>query len=68
MAELFSIYPPFVQTLTDYNRVIKQKNSLLQSAKDNEFSLEKLSELIEPWNEQLIQLASRIYKARIRFC
>jgi DNA replication and repair protein RecF len=64
---IVSIYPPFVQTLSDYNRVIRQKNSLLQSAKDNEFSLDKVSELLEPWNEQLIQLATRIYKARIRF-
>lgn len=64
---IVSIYPPFVQTLTDYNRVIKQKNSLLQSAQDNGFSLEKVAELLAPWNEQLIQLASRIYKARIRY-
>ncbi len=64
---IVSIYPPFIQTLSDYNRVIRQKNSLLQSAKDNGFSLDKVSELLEPWNEQLIQLASRIYKARVRF-
>jgi DNA replication and repair protein RecF len=64
---IVSIYPPFVQTLSDYNRVIRQKNSLLQSAQDNGFSLDKVSELLEPWNEQLIQLATRIHKARIRF-
>lgn len=64
---IVSIYPPFIQTLTDYNRVIKQKNSLLQSAQDNGFSLEKVSELLEPWNEQLLNLASRIHKARIRY-
>ena len=64
---IVSIYPPFVQTLSDYNRVIRQKNSLLQSAQDNGFSLDKVSELLEPWNEQLIQLATRIHKARLRF-
>ena len=64
---IVSIYPPFVQTLIDYNRVIRQKNSLLQSAQDNGFSLEKTGELLEPWNEQLIQLATRIHKARIRY-
>jgi DNA replication and repair protein RecF len=64
---IVSIYPPFVQTLTDYNRVIRQKNSLLQSAQENKFSVEKVSELLEPWNEQLIVHASRIYKARVRF-
>ena len=64
---IVSIYPPFVQTLTDYNRVIRQKNSLLQSAQENGFSVEKVGELLEPWNEQLIALAARIHKARIRF-
>jgi len=64
---IVSIYPPFIQTLTDYNRVIRQKNSLLQSAQENGFSVEKVGELLEPWNEQLIALAARIHKARIRF-
>ena len=64
---IVSIYPPFVQTLTDYNRVIRQKNSLLQSARENGFSLEKTFELLEPWNKQLILHAARIYKARMRF-
>ena len=64
---IVSIYPPFVQTLTDYNRVIRQKNSLLQSAQQGEFSLEKVSELLEPWNEQLIVHATRIHKARVRY-
>lgn len=64
---IVSIYPPFVQTLADYNRVVRQKNSLLQSARENRFSLEKTAELLEPWNEQLIGLAARIHKARIRF-
>ena len=64
---IVSIYPPFIQTLTDYNRVIRQKNSLLQSAQENKFSVDKVGELLEPWNEQLITLAARIHKARIRF-
>jgi DNA replication and repair protein RecF len=64
---IVSIYPPFVQTLADYNRVIRQKNSLLQAAQDSGLSLEKVGETLEPWNEQLIQLATRIHKARIRY-
>ncbi len=64
---IVSIYPPFIQTLTDYNRVIRQKNSLLQTAQDGGFSLEKVGELLEPWNEQLIVHATRIHKARLRF-
>jgi DNA replication and repair protein RecF len=64
---IVSIYPPFIQTLTDYNRVIRQKNSLLQSSQENGFSIEKTAELLEPWNEQLILHATRIHKARLRF-
>lgn len=64
---IVSIYPPFVQTLTDYNRVIRQKNSLLQSSQENGFSVEKVAELLEPWNEQLVLHAVRIHKARLRF-
>jgi DNA replication and repair protein RecF len=64
---IVSIYPPFVQTLADYNRVIRQKNSLLQSAQDKGLTLEKVAELLEPWNEQVIGLAARIHKARIRY-
>jgi DNA replication and repair protein RecF len=66
-AGIVAIYPPFVQTLADYNRVIRQKNSLLQSAQDNEFSLEKAAEALAPWNEQLIALSARIHKARLRY-
>ena len=64
---IVSVYPAFVKTLSDYNRVIKQKNSLLQSAREQEFSVEKVAELLAPWNEQLVLLAAKIYKARIRF-
>jgi DNA replication and repair protein RecF len=63
---IVSLHPPFVQTFADYARVIKQKNSLLQSARDNEFSLDKTAELLQPWNEQLVGLATRIHKGRMR--
>src|SRR5262245_16082980 len=41
-----SIKPSYLQTIADYSRVLKQKNKLLQQANENEFSLEKLSDLI----------------------
>jgi len=63
---IISLHPPFIQTFTDYARVIKQKNALLQTARDNEFPLEKITELLEPWNEQLITQAVRIHKGRVR--
>ena len=64
---IVSLHPPFIQAFTDYNRVIKQKNALLQSARDNEFALEKVSDMLEPWNAQLAKLAAKIHRARIRF-
>lgn len=63
---IVALHPPFVQTFADYARVIKQKNSLLQSARDNEFGLEKVTEMLEPWNEQLAALATRIHRGRVR--
>lgn len=66
-AGIISLHPPFVQTFTDYNRVIKQKNALLQRARDEDSSVEKTAELLAPWNEQLAPLASRIHRARVRF-
>jgi len=61
------IYPPYIQTLSDYHKVIRQKNTLLQTAAENEYPLAKAAELLEPWNEQLIALASRIHRSRVRY-
>jgi DNA replication and repair protein RecF len=54
----------YVQTLADYQRVIKQKNRLLQDISDSGAGLDKARELIEPWNEQITLLGSAIHHAR----
>src|SRR4051812_18285572 len=59
-----SLHHAYVQTLADYNRVIKQKNRLLQDASEMEMSFEQAAEIIAPWNEQLIRLSSEIHRAR----
>lgn len=66
-AGIVSLHPPFVQVLADYNRVIKQKNALLQSARDNETPIDQVAENLQPWNEQLARLAAKINRARLRF-
>jgi DNA replication and repair protein RecF len=66
-AGIVSLHPPFVQVLSDYNRVIKQKNSLLQKARDDGDSVERTRGLLMPWNEQLAALAGRIHRSRVRF-
>jgi len=63
---IVSLSPPFVQTFTDFHRVIKQKNALLQRARDDESPLEKVAESLAPWNEQLAAFAARIHRGRVR--
>lgn len=63
---IVSLHPPFVQTFTDYNRVLKQKNSLLQKARDNETALDRVAGSLAPWNQQLVNLAARIHRGRLR--
>lgn len=62
-----SLRPAYVQTVTDYNRVIKQKNRILQDSSERELRLEETQDFIAPWNEQLARLGSEIHKARIDY-
>jgi DNA replication and repair protein RecF len=59
-----SIRPAYLKTIADYNRVLKQKNKVLQAANENEFSLDRTEDLINPWNEQLIKIGSTIHRER----
>ena len=59
-----SLHHSYVQTLADYQRVIKQKNRLLQDISDSETNIDSARELIEPWNEQIINLGAAIHRAR----
>ena len=62
-----SIQPAYLQTIGDYSRVVKQKNKLLQQASENEFSLDKVLDLVAPWNDQLIELGSVIHNQRLKY-
>ncbi len=64
---IVSLHPPFIQVFVDFKRVIKQKNALLQSTRDGDFLIDKIHEMLEPWNAQLAKLAAKIHKARLRF-
>jgi len=59
-----SLFPTYLQTVADYTRVIKQKNKLLQTANERQFSTEQTWDLLAPWNDQLIALANKIHRAR----
>src|ERR687893_310584 len=62
-----SLHHSYVQTLVDYQRVIKQKNRLLQDISESETNIENARELIEPWNEQIVSLGSAIHRARLDY-
>lgn len=63
---VFSIHPAHLGTLTEYNRVIRQKNALLRKAAEGD-SPHDYRALIEPWNDQLLVLAAAIHRARLDY-
>jgi len=62
-----SLRPAYVQTVSDYNKVIKQKNRILQDSSEREIRLEETEDLLAPWNEQLGRLGAEIHKARMDY-
>ena len=64
---VISLHPPYAQTISDYQKVIKQKKRLLEQALDGQISLNELRELIAPWNSQLISLSAQIHRSRTRY-
>lgn len=62
-----SIKPAYLKTIADYNRVLKQKNKLLQLAGENEFGLAKVEDMVAPWNDQLVGLGVIIHREREQY-
>ncbi|HKO99091.1 MAG TPA: DNA replication and repair protein RecF [Pyrinomonadaceae bacterium] len=62
-----SLRPSYVQTVTDYNKVLKQKNRILQDASEREIRLEETQDLIAPWNDQLAQIGAEIHRERTAY-
>lgn len=63
---IVAIHPPYVQTIADLGKVLKQKNSLLQASRDREWPLAKVTESLAPWNEQLAAIAAKVHRSRVR--
>ncbi|MCI0666036.1 MAG: DNA replication and repair protein RecF, partial [Acidobacteria bacterium] len=63
---VFGILPSYLGTLAEYNRVLKQKNALLREASDADDPA-KYFDLIQPWNDQLIELGKEIHTARTNY-
>src|ERR1043165_9186138 len=58
---VISLHHSYVQTLSDYSLVIKQKNRLLQDISESETTIERARRLVEPWNEQIAILGAAIH-------
>ncbi len=63
---LVSTLPSYLGTLAEYNRVLKQKNSLLRSASDADDPT-KFFAMLEPWNDQLVNYGAEIHTARVGY-
>ncbi len=63
---IVSTLPSFLGTLSEYNRVLKQKNRLLRDASEVE-DVTPLIRLIEVWNDQLAVLGTDIHEARVGY-
>ena len=57
------LQPRFAAVFADYDRVLKQRNTLLKSAKTNRVQGSALSTL-DAWDEQLVSLGTQIVSAR----
>src|SRR5262249_34466683 len=60
---IVAILPSYLDSISRYNHVIKQKNKLLQLARDSE-TPEMSRPQVEAWNEELVELGAVIHNAR----
>ena len=59
---LFQIEPVYAHILHEYQRVLKQRNSLLKQSEDRSVDLAEL----ESWNHQLIITGTKVIRRRVR--
>jgi DNA replication and repair protein RecF len=61
-----AVSPRFLNTLSRYNQVIKQKNRLLGEATASDNAARYISQ-VEAWNEQLVELGAAIHEQRTSY-
>ena len=62
-----SLRPAYIRTVADYNKILKQKNRILQDAAERDFRQDVVEDLITPWNDQLALLGTEIHHARVDY-
>lgn len=63
---VLSLFPSYLKTLSEYNRILKQKNVLLKQAQENS-QPKKFFDLIETWNNQLADYSTEIHMSRLDY-
>jgi DNA replication and repair protein RecF len=63
---IVTIKPGFLNTLAEYNRVVKQKNRLLAEASESDDPGSYYSQ-VDAWNDQLVDLGTMIHEARLDY-
>ncbi|HKG20380.1 MAG TPA: DNA replication and repair protein RecF, partial [Blastocatellia bacterium] len=63
---IVTISPGFLNTISRYNHIIRQKNRLLAQASRSE-SPARYVEQVEAWNEQLIDFGTAVHLARVDY-
>ena len=62
-----SLHPTYIKTISEYNRVRKQKTQTSLGRGDGRTSRTEIDDLLAPWNEQLVELGARIHKSRTAY-
>lgn len=63
---LVGTLPSYLGTLSEYGRVLKQKNALLREAAQAD-DPSRYFEVLQPWNDQLVELGSEIHGLRLGY-
>lgn len=63
---IVGLHPSYLKIIADYNRILKQKNALLKDAAQAE-NRRRYIDLIETWNEQLVESAAVIHRMRTEY-
>lgn len=58
--------PAFLNTISQYNHVLRQKNKLLSEASESQ-NHAAFRDQVEAWNEELIQFGAEIHNARMDY-
>ena len=61
---IVQVWPRFAGIFTDYDRVLRQRNTLLKTARQTRAAADALSTL-DAWDESLVKFGSQIVAARI---